>query len=138
MPSIVDIDPRILKHFAQASFVANRHLLQQLRRLGLACEQDLDAAFVWLTVELASDGSRGLRTAEVARQTGLPRETVRRKLHALAQSQRLARSESGLWQSGAKGSELFGDGFRADAVERLLATAAQLQHLLAQAPARVV
>ena len=155
-----DTEERFRRAFGLIAFAMNRHLAQHMRRLSRELEADLDAAFVWATLahlnalHIARPGAYPLdwsgagdmlrpelnpvRLSDVAQVTGLPRETVRRKLALLRERGRAERTADGRWRFRPEGIDEAAYAFTREMARNLLQTAAEVQRLLDQAcdPAR--
>ena len=141
---MADSEESFRRAFGLLAFAMNRHLAQHMRRVSRALDADLESVFVWATLahmnamNIALPGMDPLeaptvgdamllalhpvRLTDVVQVTGLPRETVRRKLERLREQGRVERLPDGSWRfrTDAIGS----DAFRRDAapgVEQLLA-----------------
>lgn len=151
----MDDEERFRRAFGLIAFAMNRHLAQHMRRLGRELESDLDATFVWATLahmnsfrilrpgadplELPGPGGIELadinpvRLTDVAQVTGLPRETVRRKLALLRDRGRVERTGDGRWRFRPQGIDEAAYAFTREMARNLLQTAAEVQRLLDQA-----
>lgn len=120
MPISDDFDQRFQRAFGLLAFSANRHMIDHMRRIVVDLEMDPETALIWGTLAhmnilphlpLGADpmtvldeigmkkdeGIQPLRLAELAQITGLPRETVRRKLARLQVLGKVDRTEAGKW-----------------------------------------
>ena len=149
-----DDDEAFRRAFGLIAFAMNRHLAQHMRRLGRELETDLDAAFVWATLahlnalklaapragplDLSGTGDllRGelnpLRLTDVAQVTGLPRETVRRKIVRLIELGWIHRRDNGHLFITEGALEEFGTMLSSRALVELLETADHARRLLDQ------
>jgi hypothetical protein len=148
-------EERFRRAFGLIAFAMNRHLAQHMRRLSRELESDLDAAFVWATLahlnalkilrpgadRLDVSGSGDMlrselnpvRLSDVAQVTGLPRETVRRKLALLRERGRAERTADGRWCFRPEGIDETAYAFTREMARNLLQTAAEVQRLLDRA-----
>lgn len=117
---LTDFDHAFDRSFSQLAFIANRYLIDHMLRVGrLITENDYEAIVIWGVLahqniaHLMPPGSlpaailnekgrldsdvdlRPLRLRDVAAITGIPRETVRRKLENLAEKKYVKRTEKG-------------------------------------------
>jgi hypothetical protein len=117
-----DFDAAFDRNFAQAGFILNRFLVHHLLRMARHTNGDFESLVIWSalalqnTASLLGPGARpltplqpdgtfpeallranGLRSSDVAQITGIPRETVRRKLERLSTNGRVKRDEDGRW-----------------------------------------
>ena len=115
----VELRARIQRSFGLLAFIVNRHLIDHMRRIALELDMDFEAAYLYGTlahlnvlkvISPASDpnialDTQGLslaelvpvRLADVVQVSGLPRETVRRKLELLQARCKIKRTPEGLW-----------------------------------------
>ncbi len=150
-----DFDERFDRAFVMLAFASNRHLVDHMRRLIHLLKMDLESAMLWGLVAhlgvahamrpgsppsdlLASDGflqdgGRAVRLADIVQVSGLPKETVRRKLDKLRESGRLCRTDDGLWSAAREGVDESVYEFTREAVKRLLQTARVIEDILQQA-----
>jgi hypothetical protein len=117
-----DFDAAFDRNFALAGFILNRFLVHHLLRMARQTNGDFESLVIWSalalqnTAGLLGPGARpltplqpdgtfpdtllranGLRSSDLAQITGIPRETVRRKLERLAADGRVKRHENGRW-----------------------------------------
>lgn len=150
-----DAEERFRRAFGLIAFAMNRHLAQHMRRLSRELETDLDAAFVWATLahlnalniarpgadpldvrgvgDMSLSGMNPVRLTDVAQVTGLPRETVRRKLALLRERGRVERTADGRWCFRPEAIDEAAYEFTREMARNLLQTAAEVQRLLGQA-----
>ena len=152
---MADLEESFRRAFGLVAFAMNRHLAQHMRRVSRALDADLESVFVWATLahlnamNIALPGMDPLeaptigdamlqalhpvRLTDVVQVTGLPRETVRRKLERLRDQGRVERLPDGSWRfrTDAIGSDAYE--FTRDMVRNLLQTAVEVQRLLAEA-----
>lgn len=152
-----DFDHRFDRAFSMVAFVANRHLVEHMRRVGQELRLDLDSAFLLgllshLSVVgalgpgtapadvLKPDGYmvhdvQGIRLADLTQVSGLPRETVRRKLNTMKSMGLVQRTDDGLWQFVGVENDHLTREFTRSTVKRLLQTAREIESLLERAGA---
>lgn len=115
-----DFDQRFQRGFGLLAFTVNRHLVDHMRRICFELSLDPETAQIWGTLahmnvlpdlplgtnpmeildELGRNKSVALtpvRLTELTQVTGLPRETVRRKLERLQALEKCERTEDGKW-----------------------------------------
>lgn len=116
----VDFDQRYERGFGLLAFVCNRFVLNHMRRIGIELDIDLETAMIWgilahmnnlpylqmnadpmeVLNEIGMKTSPELvplRLSELTLITGLPKETVRRKLERLRAAGRVDRTPDGKW-----------------------------------------
>lgn len=150
-----DFDQRFEKTFSMVAFACNRHLVDHMRRIVHRLDVDLESAMLWGLVAhlsvahairpgappselLAPDGfmlgeQHPVRLADVVQVSGLPKETVRRKLEKLRQQGKIGRTEDGRWQVLRTGVDENTYEFTRDTVRRLLETARVVEGMLQHA-----
>ena len=116
---MADSEESFRRAFGLLAFAMNRHLAQHMRRVSRALDADLESVFVWATLahlnamNIALPGMDPLeaptigdamlqalhpvRLTDVVQVTGLPRETVRRKLERLSAMGKVERNPDGRW-----------------------------------------
>jgi hypothetical protein len=117
-----DFDTAFDRNFALAGFILNRFLVHHLLRMARQTNGDFESLVIWSALALQNtavllgpgakpltplqpDGTfpdallraNGLRSSDLAQITGIPRETVRRKLERLSTSGRVKRLANGRW-----------------------------------------
>jgi hypothetical protein len=115
-----DFDSRFHRSFGLLAFSVNRHIVDHMRRICIELSMDPETAQIWGTLAhmnvlpnlplgtnpmefLDELGRRQniqltpVRLMEVVQITGLPRETVRRKLDRLQRLGKTQRTEDGKW-----------------------------------------
>jgi len=149
-----DFDRRFEKCFSMVAFASNRHLVDHMRRLIAVLEMDVESAMLWGLVAhlsvahemrpgalpadlLAPDGfllgaARPVRLADVVQVSGLPKETVRRKLEKLRGQGKLGRTEDRRWVALRSGIDERTYEFTRESVRRLLQTARVIENILQQ------
>lgn len=149
-----DFELRCRKVFGLVAFTSNRHLVDHMRRIGPGIGIDLETALIWgITAHMnvarsirpgappsevmSADGEflgekHPVRLADIVQVSGLPKETVRRKLEQLRSQGRLERDDNGLWVVRSAGVDEQTLAFTLDSVRRLLATARQIEAILSQ------
>ena len=150
-----DFDRRFEKSFSMVAFATNRHLVDHMRRLVQLLDMDVDSAMLWGLVAhlsvahamrpgalpsdlLAPDGfmlgeARPVRLADLVQVSGLPKETMRRKLEKLRERGKLTRSEDGRWIAPRSGVDEGSYEFTCESVKRLLQTARVIEGILQHA-----
>lgn len=150
-----DFDQRFEKSFSMVAFTANRHLLDHMRRLIMLVDMDIESAMLWGLVAhlsvahamhpgalpsdlLGPDGfmlgePRPVRLTDLVQVSGLPKETVRRKLEKLRANGKLGRSEDGRWIVLRSGVDEATYEFTRESVKRLLQTARVIENMLQRA-----
>lgn len=149
-----DFEQRVKKAFGLVAFTCNRHLIDHMRRVSNDLGIDLDTAMLWgltahlnvapsirpgappsevMSVQGEFTGQRHpVKLADVAFVSGLPRETVRRKLELLRAAGKLEKTADGGWAVLSSGVDEATFNFTVDSIRRLLATARQIETILAQ------
>lgn len=114
-----ELEQRIDRAWALVAFAVNRHLIEHMRRIAKELNMDFESAHIYGTLahmnvapllppgirpsEVLEENGRGtiqgipVRLTDLAQVTGLPRETVRRKLEALQEKGKVMRTADGLW-----------------------------------------
>ena len=151
-----DLDRRIDAGFSVLAFIVNRHLIEHMRRIAMALDMDFELAYLYgvlahLNVaplivpgeaprNLLDEITRGAhpdlvaqRLTDVAQVSGLPRETVRRKLEQLQTRGKAERTPEGLWKITFSGVDAHTRHFTKETIQRFLKTASELQQTLNQA-----
>lgn len=147
-----DFDRRFEKTFSMVAFAANRHLMEHMRRIGQGLGLDLETAMIW-GVLAHMNGSRlftpgahpasvlnadgyvlgplhPVRNTDIVQVSGLPKETVRRKLERLRLLGKVERLDDGRWQVLRQGVDAHTYEFTRETVKRLLQTARQIEAIL--------
>lgn len=148
-------DEKFQRSFGLLAFVANRFILNHMRRISIELDIDLETALIWGTLahmnrlpylemnanpmqalnEIGmkiSDEIEPLRLSDLVQILGLPRETVRRKLENLQKMRKVQRLEDGRW---IHLSHTVGDierQFTRESVINFLQTAESLRTILSQ------
>lgn len=148
-----DIDKRIEAGFGILAFIVNRHLIEHMRRISKDLDMDFELAYLYgvlahLNVapllvpgeapsNLHEEISRStrpdlvpMRLADVSQVSGLPRETVRRKLEQLQARGKAERTSDGLWKIVLVGVDEHTRQFTKETIRRFLKTAGELQQTL--------
>lgn len=148
-----DFDERFERAFGLLAFASNRFVLNHMRRICVELEMDLESALIWGTlaqmnvlanvpidpdpmamldeIGLKKDIKlQPLRLSDLTQITGLPRETVRRKLDRLAKIGKVQRTEDGKWVYVREAIGLLERQFTKQSVVNLLSTANSLQSIL--------
>lgn len=115
-----DFDQRYQRAFGLLAFTVNRHIVDHMRRICIELSMDTETAQIWGTLahmnvlpnlplganpmeildEFGREDNIGLtpiRLSELTQITGLPRETVRRKLERLQIEGKIERTDDGKW-----------------------------------------
>ncbi len=148
-------DARFQRAFGLLAFSVNRHLVDHMRRISVELSMDLETAQIWGTLahmnvlpklplganpmafldELGRNLALGLvpiRLSQLSQITGLPRETVRRKLEALSRLGKVERNAAGLWLYKDNGISAAEIEFTRKTVVQFLNTAQTLLSILDQ------
>ena len=150
-----NFDQRFEKSFSMVAFATNRHLVDHMQRLITLLDMDADSAMLWGLVAhlsvanamhpgalpsdlLAPDGfmlgeARPVRLADLVQVSGLPKETVRRKLEKLREHGKVERTEDGRWVAPRSGVDAATYEFTRESVKRLLQTARVIENILQHA-----
>lgn len=149
-----DFNLRFQRGFGLLAFSANRHIVDHMRRIGVELSMDLEMAQIWGTLAhmnvlpnlplganpMAILNEMGremlslepIRLSQLSQITGLPRETVRRKLERLSVMGKVERCPDGRWLYRNIGVTDADVEFTRKTVLQLLATAQTLLTILAQ------
>lgn len=148
-----DFDARFERGFGLLAFAANRHIINHMRRINVDLEMDPETALIWGTLahmnvlpklplgadpmllldEMGMNRSREMqpiRLTELSQITGLPRETVRRKLERLRENGKVDRTPDGKWLYARTGVGDVEREFTRHTVAQLLRTAQSLLDIL--------
>lgn len=151
----IAFDEKYQRSFGLLAFVANRFILNYMRRITVDLDMDLETVLIWGTLahmnrlpylemnanpmdalnELGmkvNDHVEPLRLSDLVQILGLPRETVRRKLENLQALGKVQRLEDGRW---VHLSHMVGElerQFTRESVINLLQTAESLRNILSQ------
>lgn len=147
-----EFDARLRQNFALVAFAVNRHVLHHMHRIRHELGLDFETTFVLGTLAhlniaqglypgaepgtvLRPDGMVAgqpvpVRLAQLCEVTGLPRESVRRRLLQLQALGKVERTPHGLWIGSERGVDAAAFEFTRDTVRNLLRTAAHVQELL--------
>lgn len=152
-----NFDARFQRAFGLLAFSVNRHLVDHMRRISMELSMDLETVQIWGTLAhlnvlpklplganpMAFLDEMGkipalvlvpIRLSQLSQITGLPRETVRRKLETLSRLGKVERNADGLWlykDSGVTEAEIE---FTRKTVVQFLNTAQTLLSILDQVP----
>lgn len=144
VPSI-QTDALLRAHFAEASFIANRYLIDHMRRLVRELDSDFDQVYLWGLISHlqlmrglfghASHNEQtafdtGIKLAELTHISGLPRETVRRKLKELEAKGRICQAANGGWSLDVTCVDERLTTFTLETIHRLLAASKEIEDLL--------
>jgi len=143
---------RMQRSFGLLAFIVNRHLVDHMRRIALQLDMDFEAAYLYgtlahlnvlQTVSPAADPrvvltEQGMsptapipvRLTDVVQVSGLPRETVRRKLEWLQGMGKVCRTPEGLWCYDKQGVDAEMIRFTMETIERFLKTADEMRAVL--------
>ena len=143
---------RIQRSFGLLAFVVNRHLIDHMRRIALQLDMDFEAAYLYGTLAhlnilnvvsprgdpntVLSDHGRFMETpqpvrlADLAQVSGLPRETVRRKLELLQKRGKVLRTPDGLWCYDDQGIDENIAQFTLETIDRFLRTADEMRAVI--------
>lgn len=152
---IENLDARIDKTFSVVAFTVNRHLIDHMRRVTLELGVDLETTYIWgllahlntahlinvypgLEDALSDTGStirqfRPMRLVDLTEISGLPRETVRRRLEKLKKLGKVERNENGCWQIKSSGVDEHTRQFTRETIRRLLNAARTIEASLLNA-----
>ena len=147
-----DFDLRFQRGFGLLAFSVNRHVVDHMRRICIELSMDLEMVQIWGTLAhmnvlpnlaLGADpmavlnelgrnslSSVPIRLSQLSQITGLPRETVRRKLERLRDMGKVERSSDGRWVYRDTGVTDADVEFTRKTVLQLLATAQTLLTIL--------
>jgi DNA-binding transcriptional ArsR family regulator len=154
-----DFDQRYERGFGLLAFVCNRFVLNHMRRIGIELDIDLESAMIWgilahmnnlpslpmnadpmevlNEIGMKSSGDLApLRLAELTMITGLPKETVRRKLERLRAAGKVDRTADGKWIFVRSAIGEAEREFTRQTVLLLLQTAESLQRILERVEVR--
>lgn len=141
------------EHFAQASFIVNRYLIDHMRRLVREVDSDFDQIYLWGLIyhvqimrglferlptcpapaspfERMFLTAKGIKLSELTQLSGLPRESVRRKLMELEAKGRIARAANGGWTLNTSNIDHELVAFTHDNIRRFVAASNELRHLI--------
>lgn len=153
LPLHEDFDERFQRAFGLLAFACNRFIMNHMRRISVELEMDLESALIWGTLAhmnvlptipmnanpmtvldelgLKKDPELiPLKLSELTLITGLPRETVRRKLEKLRQKGKVERTTDGRWVYVQQGIGEFERQFTRESILNMLATANSVYGLL--------
>lgn len=151
-----DLDRRIDEGFSILAFIVNRHLIEHMRRIAKDLDMDFELAYLYgvlahlnvaplivpgeaprnLLDEITRNARPDLvpqRLTDVSQVSGLPRETVRRKLEQLLTRGKAERTPEGLWKITFSGIDEHTRHFTKETILRFLKTANELQQTLNKA-----
>jgi hypothetical protein len=148
-----ELEVRIDRAFSLLAFTVNRHLIEHMRRIALELQMDFELAYIYGTLahiniapffypgaqpnELLDGDGHGrfagtpVRLTDLAQVTGLPRETVRRKLELLLKLGKVERTPDGLWCYAKTGVDAHVTKFTKQTILRFLNTADELRATMA-------
>jgi hypothetical protein len=147
-----DFEVAFDRNFALVGFIVNRFLVHHMLRMARQTDGDLESLIIWNALGLQNTASllgpgvrplnplspdglfpdsllraNGLRSSDLAQITGIPRETVRRKLERLQASGRVQRNEDGRWHVVAAAMTKEMRDFMRDTARNFCETAEQLR-----------
>jgi DNA-binding transcriptional ArsR family regulator len=136
-----DFDAAFDRNFALAGFIVNRFLVHHLVRMARSTGGDFESLVIWSSLALQNTAAllgpgaqpdsllraNGLRSSDLAQITGIPRETVRRKLARLQDGGRVMRREDGRWHVAAAAMTADMRDFMRETARNFCETAALLQ-----------
>lgn len=148
-----DFDERYQRAFGLLAFACNRFIVNHMRRICVELKIDLETALIWGTLAhmnvlptipmnanpmrvldelgLKKDQELApLKLSDLTLITGLPRETVRRKLEKLRQQGRVERTVDGRWIYVREGIGELERRFTRESILNMLTTANSLYALL--------
>lgn len=148
-----DFEERFQRAFGLLAFACNRFIMNHMRRISVEMKIDLESALIWGTLAhmnvlptipmnanpmtvldelgLKKDPALvPLKLSELTLITGLPRETVRRKLEKLNQKGKVERTVDGRWVYVQQGIGEFERQFTRESIVNLLRTANSVYGLL--------
>ena len=148
-----DFDQRFQRAFGLLAFSVNRHIVDHMRRICVELSMDPESAQIWGSLAhlnvlpnlpLGTDpmvlldelGCRKevnlqpIRLTELTQVTGLPRETVRRKLENLRKQGKVSRTDDGKWLYLSTGITDAEREFTRNTVRQFLMTAQTLLSIL--------
>ncbi len=148
-----DFDQRFQRGFGLLAFSVNRHIVDHMRRICVELSMDPESAQIWgslahlnvlpnlplgtdpmvLLDELGDRKEANLqpiRLTDLTQVTGLPRETVRRKLENLRKRGKVSRTEDGKWVYLSAGITEAEREFTRNTVRQFLMTAQTLLSIL--------
>ncbi|MFZ6799633.1 DeoR family transcriptional regulator [Undibacterium sp. Di24W] len=148
-------DERFESAFGKVSFTVNRFILEHMCRITRELDMDLESVHIWgilanlNVLHLMAPGKnfdfrdtteanhayefRPVRLSDMAQITGIPRETIRRKLNQLEESGKVERTADGLWTIKATGVDEHVKAFTKETVIRYLRVAKEIENLLMDA-----
>lgn len=148
-----DFDVRFQRAFGLLAFSVNRHIVDHMRRICIELSMDPESAQIWGSLAhmnvlpnlplgcnpmeiLDEMGQKKdstltpIRLAELTQITGLPRETVRRKLESLRKLGKVDRTDDGKWFYLSTGVTESEREFTRNTVKQFLMTAQSLLTIL--------
>ena len=145
---IENFDERFERAFDHVAFAVNRHIIEHQVRISRDLGLDLESAYIWgllahlnVTNMLAPDlegafnlppkvvetALRGVRLTDLVQISGLPRETMRRKLLILQKLGKTAQTSDGNWVITIAGVDLKTREFTKETVIRFLRVADEIK-----------
>ncbi len=145
----------IQRSFGLLAFIVSRHLVDHMRRIALQLDMDFEAAYLYGTLAhlnilkiyrpgahpqtvlteqgMAPVDPMPVRLTDVVQVSGLPRETVRRKLEWLQTRGKVLRTAEGLWCYDRQGVNDEIIQFTLETIERFLKTADEMRAMIDKA-----
>lgn len=152
-----NFDEKFLASFGKIAFVTNRFIIHHMRRMMAEIDLDAESAIVWGLLgqmnvahsihykkseqrQFDDDGKvalrpemKSVRLTDLIQVTGLPRETVRRKLKILEEKGKVIQTQNRQWRILESGVDAEAIEFTKATTRLLLETARDVAHLLNQA-----
>lgn len=148
-----DFDQRFNRTYGMVAYIASRHYGYHLRRILVELNLDLESAFILGllsqlnvateltpgtrseevldgTGRLGTERMKPIRLVDLAQISGLPRETVRRKLERLRALGKVARTPEGGWKLSDGDDDAHFRAFIRETVVRLLSVAREINGVL--------
>lgn len=148
-------DERFDAAFGKVSFTVNRFILEHMSRITRELDMDLESVHIWgilanlNVLHLMAPGRtydhkdvknisseyqfKPVRLSDMAQITGIPRETIRRKLNLLEENGKVERNTEGLWIIKYSGVDEHVKAFTKETVIRYLRVAKEIENLLLDA-----
>lgn len=151
-----NFDEKFMAYFGKIAFTTNRFIIHHMRRLMTDMDMDAESAIVWGLLgqmnvahymhygkgdvrqfdELGNvaprTGMKPVRLTDIIQVTGLPRETVRRKLKILQEKGKVTQTETRHWMILESGVDADVVNFTKATTRLLLETARDVAQLLNQ------
>ncbi|MEN9880131.1 MAG: hypothetical protein RIQ55_777 [Pseudomonadota bacterium] len=151
-----NFDEKFMAYFGKIAFTTNRFIIHHMRRMLTDMDLDAESAIVWGLLgqmnvahymhyskgeirQFDDDGNvtprpeiKPVRLTDIIQVTGLPRETVRRKLKILEEKGRVMQTKNRHWMILETGVDTEAIEFTKTSTRLLLETARDVAHLLNQ------